>query len=234
MSKYFRYESYDSEKGYITEPEKNVKLYFGAFIECDPQNYKKSEIYIMPDECSGSDYSGGIYNISNHRSFLKMFKNVDGVYDVWGGLGTFLIAIRLDVYESNEEIKEVIDSLKDYCIIDEEDLTQLEYNLQDKAWKNWAKSDMIRLIKSSHNFLEDFEEENLPDFDSLFYQSAEEANEYWEPDGNDVYIRLENICPYLRDRILVKIMDRKDLPLLMGHDWKSEKAKKEFTKLFTN
>jgi len=226
ITEYFRYE------GNI---ENTVLKSYGDFIECNPKEHKKSELYIIPDGCSGSDFSGGVFNKSNYRAFLEMFGDVEGVYKLWGGFGTYAIAIRLDVYESNEEIKKVIDDLDDYCIIDEEDLSKLEYELQNKAWENWVKYDMLRLIQSSHELLEDFEEKNLPekDFESLFYRASHEANEYWEPDGNDMSINLKNIAPYLRDRILVKIIDKKDLPLLIAHDWKSEEAKKEFTKLFS-
>src|SRR5208283_2158426 len=64
-------------------------------------------IYITPDLLSGGDYSNSsVVHVSNHRSFLKEFKNVEGVYDVYGAFGSFAVAIRADVAESNERIKE--------------------------------------------------------------------------------------------------------------------------------
>ena len=83
-------------------------------------------LVIQPPQLSGSDYSGGITERSNHRTFLRQFKDVDGVYDLYGGFGTFGIAIRLDVYTINDDIKEVIDALQDYCLVSEDDYSELE------------------------------------------------------------------------------------------------------------
>lgn len=70
-------------------------------------------IYLVPDLLSGGDYSNSSeVQVSNHRSFLKEFKNVEGVYDVWGGFGSFAVAIRADVAESNEQIKSLIRRVK--------------------------------------------------------------------------------------------------------------------------
>lgn len=81
----------------------------------------------------------------NHRSFLKDYKDIDGIHDVSGGYGTFAVAIRQDVYESNDEIKEIIDGLENYCLINEEDYSELETEESDKAWENWARQDLVSL-----------------------------------------------------------------------------------------
>lgn len=233
---YYRYESYQKNKGewkWINIPEKGNALSYGDLKEESyPESYKKNELYIMPDELSGSDYSNSsTVEISNHRVFLESFKEINGVHDVFGGFGTYAVAIRLDVYESNQEIKETIDNLKDYCIINEDDLSELEREKTDEAWDSWARESMLSLIQESDPRLEEFNDHD--DFDIMFFQAAEEAHEYWEAEaGGSMSIRLENITPYLRDMILVALTEKEDLPLLVSHEWVSKKAQKDFeTKL---
>lgn len=229
---YYHYECYTKVKDqyweYIHKPERGDSLYYGDLKEANPDEYKKNELYIMPEFISGGDYANsGTVEISNHRVFLEQFKNTKGVHDVYGGYGTFAVAIRADVYESNKEIKEIIDKLNDYPLIDDEDLSNLEVELSDKAWDSWARDDMLDLIRKSHPSLENYEADD--DFDYLFYQASDEAGEYWEAEqGGSMFIRLENITPYLRDRLIVKITKHEDLPLLVGHDWVSKEAYKEF------
>lgn len=229
---YYHYKCYTPVKGnwkYINTPKKGESLSYGDLRETDSQNYKKDELYIMPQYMSGGDYANsGTVEISNHRVFLEQFKNVPGVHDVGGGYGTFAVVIRVDVYESNEEIKTIINNLDNYSLIDEKDHSNLEMELSNKAWDSWARNDMLDLIQKSHPSLENYEADD--NFDYLFYQASDEANEYWEAEGGDMYIRLEKILPYLKDRLLVRVLKQEDLPLLVSYDWESDRAHEEFEK----
>lgn len=56
---YFRYEWYDPYTG-RTDPEQYSTLSYGDFVSCKlEKDCNRKNIYIMPAECSGSDYSGG-------------------------------------------------------------------------------------------------------------------------------------------------------------------------------
>jgi hypothetical protein len=54
----------------------------------------------MPNYCSGSDYSGNLCEVSNHKAIIESLPDhfEDGVeyLSYHGGDGTFGIAIRLD------------------------------------------------------------------------------------------------------------------------------------------
>ena len=197
-----------------------------------PEGHDKKDIYAVPELMSGGDYANSsTVEVSNHRVFLEEFKDLEGVHEVWGGYGSFAVAIRVDVLENNEEIIDTLNGLENYPVINDEDLSNLENEKSEEAWNDWAESDMRRLLRDSHDLLdEDFiEDYDREDFKYLFYQCSEEAGEYWEAEsGGSMYIRLESIAPYMRDRLLLAKIPDKDLPLLVSHTWVSKKALEEF------
>jgi len=85
---------------------------------------------------------------------------------------------------------------------------------------------LLSLIQKSDPHLEEFDDHE--DFDSMFYQAANEANINWEAEaGGSMSIRLEKITPYLRDMLLVALTEKEDLPLLINNI-KYENNKKIF------
>lgn len=223
MEDLYHYECYDPRKGYIHTPEPDQSLAYGDLISCPHREYPDKELFVMPKYLSGSDYcNSGVVEVSNHRAFLEEFKDVEGVHEVWGGFGTYAVAIRLDVYESNEEIKGVVNALDDYPVLDQDDLSRLEDERSQEAWDDWARADALRLLQKSHEYLEEFDD----DFDDDFYRACDESGTYWAfESGNSIYIDFERVIPYVRDRLLARIAPLKDLPLLVSHDWVSKEAK---------
>jgi len=130
----YTYESYHPKEGWINTPDpEDNSLSYGDFKEAfypkdvDIESLEdKENLYLMPQFMTGRDYANSsTLEISNHRVFLNKYGEVPGVYDVWGGFGTFAIAIRLSTYLSNEQIRIDIDHLEDYPILSEEDLSEL-------------------------------------------------------------------------------------------------------------
>lgn len=230
----YTYESYHHKHGWISTPDPgDQSLSYGDFKaapypeDVDIESLEdKENLYIMPEEMCGSDYANGLYAYSNYRSFLRDYGEVSGVYDVWGRHGTYAIVIRLSTYLSHEEMRIAIDHLGDYLIYNEEDHSELEVEKTQEAWDSWAKDDALRELQKSHPDFEEFEEPE--DFQYIFDMAAEEVNEYWEAEGNDMYIRIERVIPVLRDRLLAVLTSLEDLPLLVGHDWESSDAQEVF------
>ena len=121
-------------------------------------------IFIVPDLLSGGDYSNSSeVQVSNHRVFLKEFKNVEGVHDVYGAFGSYAVAIRADIAESNEQVKETLDGLENYPVIDDEDMDEIRHE-----WEQEAVKDMVHSIQNSiDNDLEDFIEDTDVDSDKV-------------------------------------------------------------------
>jgi hypothetical protein len=61
---------------------------------------KEDVVFVLSGLLCGSDYSGSAVEVSNRRLFLDAFGELDGIHEVYGGHGSFGIAIRLDVWEA--------------------------------------------------------------------------------------------------------------------------------------
>jgi hypothetical protein len=186
----------------------------------------KKHLFIRPELLSGSDYSNsGSIQKSNHRVFLKDYKDVEGVYNTHGGYGTFAIVIRADVAEENEDIKSVLDSLEDYCLIDDEDHSNLEME--------WQQIAMVDIIRDLDSLLDrDLElDRYIPDFrdtvssetiEKLAWEATENLNLNWSYENNSAYLNAESLKPYVIDMILIEYCP--DLPLFVNRDWSCDKA----------
>lgn len=212
-------------------PEVGDSLSYDDFEPFKGQVTDKKALYLLPSELSGGDYcSSGTVNVSNHRVFLKLYEKVEGVYDVYSGYGGYAVAIRLDVLDSNPEIKEALDGLEGYPVIDEEDLSQLEWDKSKEAWDDWVRRDAVREVQKDP-FLEEWDPEDDDEFYLDFTGAAEEAGVYWEPEGQDMRIDVDRVAPYLTDRIVLKQIPKSDLPLLLSRKWSSKSAQAEYEKL---
>jgi len=183
-------------------------------------------LFYLSAHLEGSDYSGGSCERSNHRVFLKQFKDTEGVYNVSGGMGTYAVAIRLDVYEHNNEVREVLDSLEDYCVLDEEDLGQLEHE-----WQCEAMPDILHNLTSKidlENYLPDFDIDNEKDLEQIVWDGINECNLNWVHEHNSAYLAPDSVQPYVEDILLLNNCTPALLPRLINRAWSCEKTRSMF------
>lgn len=137
-----------------------------------------------------SDYSGGTVERSNCRTFLDMFKEFGqkDLWEIYGGYSTTGVLIRLSLYQDNEEVKDVIDGLFNYPLINEDDLSELEIEIENEVWDSWIKSDLVN----------ELEKRNIPYIEDDLYHDMlhvmNEINEYFNhEDAVSVYVDIEKI-----------------------------------------
>ena len=126
----------------------------------EPTEDEKKNLYVVPKLLGYGDYDSydSSYSVerSNHRVFLEKFGKVAGVHELHDCMGSESIAIRMDVAEGNEEIKDTLDGLEQYPVIDDEDQSHLENEMFDKAWDDWVRRDACKaLVKLLDGFFED-------------------------------------------------------------------------------
>ncbi|MGH9890687.1 MAG: hypothetical protein ACREA0_01625 [bacterium] len=101
------------------------------------------------------------------------------------------------VHESDDAAlvvaEELMNSLENYPVLDEEHLTNLEFKAEDEAWNNWACQALVEAVKD-----EDLKEwaEGLDDgilYDAYRY-AMEECNEYPMHEDSGVYIDTDAIA----------------------------------------
>jgi hypothetical protein len=226
---YFTFEKYQHINGVCT-PEEMItgsRYSYGDFekFNGDVTEALRKSLFILPELLTGSDYSGGTVNISNHRTFLEKFKDVEGVHNLYGGMGTYSVAIRLDVSEENEEIKDILSSLEDYALIDEEDNSNLE-----RTWEEEAIPDIIHDV-SRHLDLEPY----VSDYDGtddieviteLVGEGISALNLYWHYENTSAYLDYKVVMPYVTDCLLITHCI--DLPLLINRVWSCKDTENKY------
>lgn len=157
-----KYESYEHDKngawGYVYFPVGQTSISYGDIKE------DKNGLFLEVPYSTYSDYSGCTVERSNCRVFEDMFKEFLGtdMWTIYGGYGTSGILITVKLYENNEDVREVISGLFDYPLINEDDLSELEMEIEDEDWDNWIKFDLTReLEKQSIPYNEDTLQEDF-------------------------------------------------------------------------
>jgi hypothetical protein len=157
-----------------------------------------------------SDYSGGTVECANCKAFLELYEDLPGVWEVSGGYGTTGVVILKSLYEENEEVKETIDNLADYPLIDEEALSELEMELEQEDWESWIKSDLKHEL--------DKLQIGYPRDDETFFETyraiCDKHNIYWEAESAiGGYIRIADIVKHWEDDTTRDSLAREDLLL---------------------
>lgn len=184
-------------------------------------------LYLVPPIMSGGDYSGSMYNESNHRAFLAEHGDIPGIHDVYGGFGSFGVAIRLDAL-ANEDIKRDLTYMEENGVLSDEDYYELQNKYINKDWEEYVRDDFLKQVRESDSFLSDLKI-SKPKLLELFQECTSETGEYWESEGpHQMFIRLEKIIPVARDMLLARKAPIKRLPLLLYHEWASQTAKEIF------
>jgi hypothetical protein len=214
---------------YTKDTEPQGRLWYGDLEPCKiPDQYDKKELFIMPELMSGSDSVGCTVNKSNANTFLREHGKQAGIFDVFGGYGTYAVVIIADVAEQ-EGIKDVLDALENYPVIDDDDRYTQEADARDEAWSNYAEKDVTNTIENYLLETLDIEWEAPENLRQLFDETQDEACEYWsEETGGNMFIRAEKIATFMADDIIATLAPVNLLPLLLtSRKWKSESAKQK-------
>jgi hypothetical protein len=157
-------------------------------------------LYFCPNWLSGSDYSGGVMTRSNFDVFMEAFEELEGVEIRYGGYASYWVCVRLDLLFTHEGIREMLESLEGYPILDEDAYSEAQIDAQEEAWGNWVRYEFIREIEKKldieleapENDAE--EEERFEDaLYNCFREAMEAANEYWEDDNEGVSLRVSEV-----------------------------------------
>ena len=124
---------------------------------------KRGELVALPRYMSGGDYSGSTLERANYLEFVESFP-VEYVKKMSGDYGSFGIALDVsamlaDETESAESILEALEALEDYPLLNDEVLSNLEMELSEEGWKDWARDDFRRELEKLHNVDLDWSEE---------------------------------------------------------------------------
>ena len=195
--------------------EGRAEFWYGDLVlDTDPVSPK----YIMPDMLSGSDYSGSAVERANFQTFLAEFGDLPGVHRVFGGHGTYAVAVAAKTYQVARrapaashhalvarlaEMYEALVALEEYPVLDDEALYDIEREWQDEAWGSTICGDYLSALASriadlagEHDVDADIEWLAVDDGEvrRTFETTAADAGVYWESEHSSAWIDAEAVA----------------------------------------
>jgi len=127
------------------------------------------ELFIISKFMEYGDYDNScMVERSNRKLFLEEHGLLDYVFEITGGYGSagVLIALKgllnLDNEESARAIIDCLNSLNDYPCIDDEDMSNMEYEAFYEALKDYGVSDTCSALSKKYRItVHDYNEEKL-------------------------------------------------------------------------
>jgi len=159
----------------------------------------------LNDECS---WPGGYSAPSIYRSNARVFRDQFSK-ELEAGADGDADGVALDVRFVSDEMLETIESLENYCVLDEDDHSALEMDLQDEAWDLWAASDWCCAVEKAINAvlpedatldgaeildgIEDLDQKLL----KLFNDCCGWTDTYWQEEAGDQWVDLDRVAEAL-------------------------------------
>lgn len=158
-----------------------------------------AERFILVPSTVGGDYSGDVSTEANYRAILKEYEDHPDVHGVYGGHGTYGIAINLRT--ADEDLVNLVGNMFNYPIYDESFESEFRMEKETEDWENWGEADFRSALEkelTSEQAEEVFDEvyDWLAEEGHLrwgFEQMRESANVYWEVDGPNMHVDLKEV-----------------------------------------
>jgi len=182
-----------------------------AELLCQRKLWRHCALVWISSHCQGGDYGGGTYNFSNARALIDEFSSPE-LREIGGGYGSFGVAV--DPRYLSEDLLNSLQGLEDYPVLDEEDLSHYELELQGEAWENWAEQEFRQALESrlSEISSEDEAETAAEQISSetlyeLFHQALETGNLYWYHEcATSAWIDCEDVASEISDESLRELL----------------------------
>ncbi len=136
----------------------------------DPE-LKDNDLYLVSSYLQYGDYDNScMVERSNYKLFMESYKDETGVFRISGGYGSTGIAISvkwlLDPVneEKADEIIELLNGLNDYPCLNDEDMSNMEYDAFYEALKDYGIKDTVRALSKKYGItVHDYDSKKLED-----------------------------------------------------------------------
>lgn len=221
----YKYACYDDNYLGVRLRYSDLSNYYGN--ENDLSEEEKKKLFIIPENCTGSNLSGNSRTVSNYQVFIRDFwdKDVEGVCTITGDHNSYGIAVRLDVYENNKEVQEAVDCLECECVLDDEHFYNLEHEWLTEAISSAYTSDIYGEIFMDDDHDNDTDIENQELVELWINEAIEHLNIQVEYKEVDCVIDSRAIVPYIKDML---ILSRNDLPCYTNRVWSCDHTRNIF------
>lgn len=153
---------YIPDNGGDGDIEPNGRIYASS-MESEPKRWATQPVAVILLTEHG-DYNGGDVEASNMRVLVERFP---WLYRVYGSHGYEALAYdaTLGPVPDSEELCEILENLEDYPLIDEDDHSALEMELETAAWEEDGRDDFRKALTSLLDDIDPEHEHEIPDDD---------------------------------------------------------------------
>jgi hypothetical protein len=191
--------------------------------------WKGVKLIWQSDKIDDRNMWPGGYN--NHSIYVS---NARVIRDEYEDKDVFIEddGIAFDVRFISEDLLETITSLEDYPLVSDDDHSELQSELEDEAWENWAADEWrSAVINEIQNYIDQSTQPDLDpedyiggsddaDLFQLFRDCCDTENVYWEEESGDMYIRINDVAKGIT---ISDIRDLTKLNLLSAsQQWRTE------------
>jgi hypothetical protein len=124
------------------------------------------------------------------RANIRSLRNTPGTVLRSGGYGTQQLWLP-DTEENRELLQGLLD---DYPVVDDSEVSAVEYQMEQESYSNWIRDDLARpLPHILHEYVD-----SLDNDWELYWEAREASNEYPVFESGGLFIRSERIAPQFR------------------------------------
>lgn len=210
---------YWGELNPVYSPRKDGKITLDIVKDrmTDPE-LKDNDLYLVSSYLQYGDYDNScMVERSNYKLFMESYKEESGIFDISGGYGSSGIAISIqyllspDNEEKAQSIIDLLNGLNDYPCIDDEDMSNMEYDAFYEALNDYGISDTCdELAKKYGITVYKYDEEKLKE---LILEIDRQ--------GNPVFmIESGGLCYIdIKDSILPKITKEEFISIITDYEF---------------
>lgn len=186
-------------------PEKAAELL------CQRKLWRRCALVWISSHCQGGDYGGGTHNVSNARVLIDEFSSPE-LREIGGGYGSLGVAI--DPRYLSEDLLENLNSLESYPVLNEDEHSDYEMELESQAWESWAEREFrnaleerLAEISSDDDAEKAAEEISSEVLFELFQMALMTGNLYWSHDcATSAWIDCEKVAAEVPEESLIRLL----------------------------
>jgi hypothetical protein len=177
--------------------------------------WKNNDLYLVSSYLQYGDCDNScMVERSNYKIFMESYKEETGVFDISGGWGSTGIAISvkwlLDPVneEKADEIIELLNGLNDYPCLNDEDMSNMEYDAFYEALKDYGISDTCTALSKKYGItVHDYDSKKIEDLILDIDRSGNPV--FMIESGGSCYIDIDDmIIPKItRDQFISTLTD---------------------------
>ncbi len=195
----------------------NLNVLSSSDLKNRIEDNRISDLFLIPKYLQFGDYDNScMVERSNKKCFLEEYENSPAVFEATGGYGSESVALSLRELmnpgneESTAAIIETLNGLNDYPCIDDEDMSNMEYDTFYEALNDYGISDTCdELAKKYGITVYDYDQEKMKE---LILDVDRQGNPvFMIESGGSCYIDI-------KDSILPKITKEQFISVLTDYE----------------